>query len=70
MDRPRLGAGEHDARTGYRRCRLHRLFADAETARRGDTVIGIDCVNDYYDLRLKEARLARLKELGGIVSRS
>jgi len=32
---------------------------------RGDTVIGIDCVNDYYDLRLKEARLARLKELGG-----
>ena len=32
---------------------------------RGDTVIGIDCVNDYYDVRLKEARLARLEELGG-----
>jgi UDP-glucuronate 4-epimerase len=28
---------------------------------RGDTVIGIDSVNDYYDLRLKLARLERLK---------
>lgn len=27
---------------------------------RGETVIGIDNVNDYYDVRLKEARLARL----------
>ncbi|HVJ35882.1 MAG TPA: SDR family NAD(P)-dependent oxidoreductase [Terriglobia bacterium] len=27
---------------------------------RGDRVIGIDCVNDYYDPNLKEARLARL----------
>jgi len=26
---------------------------------RGDEVIGIDCLNDYYDVRLKEARLAR-----------
>ena len=32
---------------------------------RGDTVIGLDCVNDYYDVALKEARLARLRELGG-----
>ena len=32
---------------------------------RGDTVIGIDCVNDYYDVRLKEARLALLREQGG-----
>ena len=32
---------------------------------RGDSVIGIDCVNDYYDVMLKEARVARLKELGG-----
>ena len=31
---------------------------------RGDTVIGVDIVNDYYDVRLKEARLARLAELG------
>jgi UDP-glucuronate 4-epimerase len=27
---------------------------------RGDEVIGLDSVNDYYDVRLKEARLARL----------
>ncbi|MDE2561299.1 MAG: GDP-mannose 4,6-dehydratase [Sphingomonadales bacterium] len=32
---------------------------------RGDTVIGVDVVNPYYDVRLKEARLARLVELGG-----
>ena len=34
----------------------HRLLA------RGDTVIGIDNLNSYYDVRLKEARLARLLE--------
>ena len=28
---------------------------------RGETVIGVDNVNDYYDTRLKEARLARLE---------
>jgi UDP-glucuronate 4-epimerase len=32
---------------------------------RGDTVIGVDCVNDYYDVRLKEARVAKLREAGG-----
>jgi len=32
---------------------------------RGDTVIGVDCVNDYYDVRLKEARLAALRAAGG-----
>ncbi|MCP3661360.1 MAG: NAD-dependent epimerase/dehydratase family protein, partial [Gammaproteobacteria bacterium] len=26
---------------------------------RGDEVIGIDCLNDYYDVELKRARLAR-----------
>ena len=31
---------------------------------RGDTVIGVDCVNDYYDVNLKEARLARLAQQG------
>ncbi|HET7710073.1 MAG TPA: NAD-dependent epimerase/dehydratase family protein [Sphingomicrobium sp.] len=40
-------------------------FIGAATARalleRGDEVIGIDCVNDYYDPRLKEARLERLR---------
>jgi UDP-glucuronate 4-epimerase len=29
---------------------------------RGDEVVGIDEINDYYDPRLKEARLARLTE--------
>ncbi len=28
---------------------------------RGDTVIGVDNLNDYYDVRLKEARLASIK---------
>ncbi len=32
---------------------------------RGDTVIGFDNVNDYYDVSLKEARLARLTERAG-----
>ena len=32
---------------------------------RGDTVIGVDCVNAYYDVRLKEARLGKLREAGG-----
>lgn len=31
----------------------------------GDTVIGIDNLNDYYSVALKEARLARLIEAGG-----
>ncbi len=32
---------------------------------RGDTVTGIDNVNDYYSTRLKRDRLARLAEAGG-----
>lgn len=32
---------------------------------RGDSVIGIDNCNDYYDPALKAARLARLEKLGG-----
>ena len=32
---------------------------------RGDQVIGLDNVNDYYDVRLKEARLALLSPLNG-----
>jgi UDP-glucuronate 4-epimerase len=35
---------------------VQRLFA------RGDAVVGLDSVNDYYDVGLKEARLARLAE--------
>jgi UDP-glucuronate 4-epimerase len=29
---------------------------------RGDRVIGVDCINDYYDPALKQARLARLSQ--------
>lgn len=32
---------------------------------RGDTVVGIDNLNDYYDVRLKEGRLARLNGMAG-----
>ena len=32
---------------------------------RGDTVIGIDNLNDYYDVGLKEARLGRVKAHAG-----
>ena len=32
---------------------------------RGDEVVGVDNVNDYYDVSLKEARLARLKAIPG-----
>ncbi len=32
---------------------------------RGETVLGLDNLNDYYDVRLKEARLARLRERSG-----
>ncbi|EAK0826898.1 NAD-dependent epimerase [Campylobacter fetus] len=31
-----------------------------ELARRGDTVVGFDCINDYYDINLKYARLNEL----------
>lgn len=33
----------------------------AKLMARGDTVIGVDNLNDYYDVDLKKARLARLK---------
>ena len=34
---------------------------------RGETVVGFDNHNDYYDIRLKEARLARLQALPGYI---
>src|SRR5246127_3048121 len=34
---------------------------------RGDRVVGIDNLNDYYDVRLKEARLALLRGYPGFV---
>ena len=36
---------------------------------RGDTVIGVDNLNDYYDPRLKQARLERLQARDGFVFR-
>ena len=32
---------------------------------RGDTVVGLDSLNDYYDVRLKQARLTRLQAVAG-----
>ena len=32
---------------------------------RGDQVVGLDSLNDYYDVALKEARLARLTGKNG-----
>jgi len=46
---------------GYHLC--ERLLA------RGETVIGLDVVSDYYDVRLKEARLARLASQPGFAFR-
>src|SRR5882672_6255201 len=34
---------------------------------RGDEVVGIDNLNDYYDVRLKQARLERLRARGGFL---
>ncbi len=36
---------------------------------RGDEVIGVDVVNDYYDVALKEARLAQLTALPGFTEK-
>ena len=38
-----------------------------ELLARGETVIGVDSLNDYYDPRLKQARLDRLLARGGFV---
>jgi len=40
---------------------VKRLIGDVPTA----TVVGIDNMNDYYDVRLKEMRLEQLHELNG-----
>ena len=34
---------------------------------RGDEVVGIDNLNDYYDVRLKQARLDRLRPRKGFI---
>jgi len=40
-------------------------FTAERLAKRGDTVVGIDNLNDYYDVALKRARLRRLAGLPG-----
>ena len=42
---------------GFIGSHVARMFLD-----RGERVVGIDNLNDYYDVSLKEARLARLRE--------
>jgi UDP-glucuronate 4-epimerase len=37
----------------------------ARLLKRGDTVVGLDSMSDYYDVSLKEARLAQLRQHGG-----
>lgn len=37
----------------------------AALLRRGDSVVGLDNMNDYYDVSLKEARLEQLRKLNG-----
>ena len=41
------------------------FFTAERLAGRGDTVVGVDNLNDYYDVELKRARLARLEALPG-----
>ena len=40
-------------------------FTAERLAKRGDTVVGVDNLNDYYDVDLKRARLRRLVSLPG-----
>ena len=44
----------------HRRRRLHRQHVAQRLLARGDEVVGLDNLNDYYDVQLKQARLARL----------
>jgi UDP-glucuronate 4-epimerase len=41
------------------------MFVAERLCARGDSVVGLDNLNDYYDVRLKQARLARLQALRG-----
>ena len=39
-------------------CRIHRIPSGRDAARRGRTVVGVDCFTDYYPRSIKEANLA------------
>jgi hypothetical protein len=51
-----------DMPAGHRQRRLHRHARRERLLARGDEVVGLDNLNDYYDPALKRARLARLLE--------
>jgi len=40
-----------------------------ELIARGDNVVGIDILNDYYDVRLKEARLKNMSVMKMILEK-
>jgi len=42
-------------------CRFYRRGADKASFQRGDEAIGVDNLNDYYDVQLKKDRLAQLQ---------
>jgi UDP-glucuronate 4-epimerase len=41
------------------------MHASLKLLERGDEVVGVDNLNDYYDVSLKEARLARVQRKSG-----
>ncbi len=41
------------------------MHAALQLLERGDQVVGVDSLNDYYDVSLKEARLARIMQKSG-----
>ena len=47
-----------------RRGRLHRHHVAEALLARGERVLGVDNLIAYYDVRLKQARLARLRQAG------
>ncbi len=56
------GARNEDSGDGRRR--IHRIIhRDCDFLGRGDEVVGLDNLNDYYDVNLKRARLARLEAM-------
>lgn len=42
-------------------------FTALNLLKKGHTVIGLDNVNDYYDINLKEARIANLRKFDGFI---
>lgn len=51
------------AGAGDRKCQIYRLRTANRLLERGDFVVGIDVVNDYYDPVLKQAHLKVLDEV-------